>query len=133
MSKTSRPVWATIVSSLLALLALAGFAYAAWSLAFDVSPAAKAAWGGFGLWFGASALLSAIGLWSLRRWALAPLSSWVLACLAAPWVPYLVAVEADSPIEGIGSSVIMALVTAPIWLAARRMLRHPAPPPPGAA
>ena len=134
MSIPSRPVWATIVSSVLALLGLAGFAYAAWGLAVDVGLAAKAAYAGFSLWFGASALLSAIGLWSMRRWALAPLSSWVLACLAAPWVPYLVAVNADdSLIDGIGSSVLMALVAVPVWLAARRTLRHRAPTPPGAA
>jgi len=133
MEVTNRPVWVTIVASLLALLGLCALVYGAWSLVVDVRLSTRLTYAAVCLWFGASALLSAIGLWGMRNWTVSSLSSWVVACLLIPWVPYVNTVQPDSPIDGIIASALMALVVTPVWLAARRALRRRSATPPGAA
>jgi uncharacterized membrane protein (DUF2068 family) len=73
---------------LLAAFALGGFV-ATWVATFDVSSALRTSIAAFGLVYGATALLAAVGVWRVRPWAAMAFAAWIVLVSVGVWMPLL--------------------------------------------
>ena len=114
-----RPLWIVVAATFLSLLSLAG-----WALVFVGLDAPDLAILIVGLWFGASALASGIGLWRMRRWVLVALPSCGVATIPIIWGLTQFAVGGrPSLASAIQGDLLPLLLISLIWIAARRRLQ----------